>query len=1053
MLHPFCMPARRDLRTFRHAETGGGAASVDAATLEHPFLQLVRAGGTLVHFRRGSKRCTATREFTADCFGQAAYDARLAHQTRKVASENVARAAEGKPAKDMPVRPTHGWNVQSDLQVTAAERVNLNANAALLIVPGMFVFDIDPKKQEGLPPEQLDAAKATFSSHAANTYLHIAGVLQSAGFLQGVHYWTFRSRSGSYQIVLRVDADELCQWPTVAVLKDDLDNRLDLFAGRAGQSPWGAPTVASRYVLAPGSYAQPHPAAPGDGHAQICGELTHFDALPVVPGSVLSSVISSLQDMGMDYAEVASAKVDDRDDEPLENDAPDYIKGRESRVSVDLSAEVPVSLEELKRCIDGAAVEEPALIHGGCGWEKFGAEIIFPLAEGVVSGRVSKDDAVAALEYLSSLSTGVYDTAKDVTELENTIAKGKQRGGRTMASLMRFEKHAPKPSVQPTPPAAPVSSPQIVTPVAGSAGAQIMGAVTTVNLVNYNRCRGTRSYDIEVDPGVVAQFSHNSGISPALAAQAWPGGMGAGKNAVPRDNVPNAQAALLRLCALPAHDQGRIDVQYDTLSGSPMVRFRVAGTDAAGNPAWVPGEWARASDGATLQTLSNLVSRHNTSVSWSPQATTLRAAAANIAMSQAMCAPLVRMTEVPWDGVDRFDVNRPAGDHVLSAMRAEHSPEDAEAVRIHMRAHVMRLLSRGTKYDQMIILQGVQGLRKSTMLDVLAFESDWFGADLEVGMSDKEVVEITEGKFIIEVEELDGMIRRSAEDAKKLVSRRTIKVRASYAYAAEETRLQYALWGTTNDDRYLPDPRDNRRFWILRVGGHDAAGVATADDIKNVFDIDWFRANRQQLWAQVVHEVVQVHKRDSSALAPSDALVARMARKAQEAVLAPNSVADAVLLGLPHTLGALEEMHRRGDIIPIDAGSSKDTRASADEPYTGRWGIPVTTLGSLCEAGLGRSLNTQDQVALSSCWGKMSKAVEVRVVDASLNAKFREVVLGGKKRTVRVVPHKWGSFTMPTGYLKVDHPHGGGQHTVRVITGPDGVTPALQAVPGAVQAP
>lgn len=148
---------------------------------------------------------------------------------------------------------------------------------------------------------------------------------------------------------------------------------------------------------------------------------------------------------------------------------------------------------------------------------------------------------------------------------------------------------------------------------------------------------------------------------------------------------------------------------------------------------------------------------------------------------------------------------------------------------------VARVYHPGAKADHVLILEGKQGLRKSTALEALAGE-EWFtdGADR---LHDKDGVLNCSGKLIMELGELVAMTRAEATQIKAFFSRRTDRIRRPYGRSAEDIPRQTVFCGTTNAVEYLKDDTGNRRFWCVKVGKVDVEGI---------------RENRDQLWAEAV---------------------------------------------------------------------------------------------------------------------------------------------------------------------------------------------------------
>ncbi len=164
-----------------------------------------------------------------------------------------------------------------------------------------------------------------------------------------------------------------------------------------------------------------------------------------------------------------------------------------------------------------------------------------------------------------------------------------------------------------------------------------------------------------------------------------------------------------------------------------------------------------------------------------------------------------------------------------------------EIARLFMLGAVARAFEPGTKIDESVILEGVQGKRKSTFIETLAVRSEWY-CDLSANFDDpKACVEIMLGKWIVELGELSGMARSDIRAAKAFLARHTDKVRLAYAHRAQEFPRGCVFMGSTNDNGYLKDPTGGRRFWPAEC------------KIATPIDIERLRREVDQLWAEAYH--------------------------------------------------------------------------------------------------------------------------------------------------------------------------------------------------------
>lgn len=147
-----------------------------------------------------------------------------------------------------------------------------------------------------------------------------------------------------------------------------------------------------------------------------------------------------------------------------------------------------------------------------------------------------------------------------------------------------------------------------------------------------------------------------------------------------------------------------------------------------------------------------------------------------------------------------------------------------------------RVLQPGCKFDYMLILEGGQGLGKSTLARVLGGE--WF-ADTGLVLGDKDSYQNLQGVLVYEWGELDALTRAEVTKVKQFVSSQKDRFRASFDRRPKDYPRQVVFVGTTNESHYLSDPTGNRRFWPVRV--------------QRLIDLAWLRENLDQLFAEAVH--------------------------------------------------------------------------------------------------------------------------------------------------------------------------------------------------------
>lgn len=188
-----------------------------------------------------------------------------------------------------------------------------------------------------------------------------------------------------------------------------------------------------------------------------------------------------------------------------------------------------------------------------------------------------------------------------------------------------------------------------------------------------------------------------------------------------------------------------------------------------------------------------------------------------------------------WDGTDRVETL------LIDYFNATDNSYTRAVTRKMMVAAVARIVQPGTKFDSVLILNGPQGIGKSTFFAKLA--GDWFSDSLTLTeMKDKAGPEKLQGYWILELGELAGMRKTDVEVVKSFISRSDDKYRASYGVNVESHPRQCIIVGSTNaESGFLRDITGNRRFWPVRISGD---GKRKAWQM-SVYDVE-------QIWAETL---------------------------------------------------------------------------------------------------------------------------------------------------------------------------------------------------------
>ena len=192
-----------------------------------------------------------------------------------------------------------------------------------------------------------------------------------------------------------------------------------------------------------------------------------------------------------------------------------------------------------------------------------------------------------------------------------------------------------------------------------------------------------------------------------------------------------------------------------------------------------------------------------------------------------------------WDGIPRVDTL------LIDYLGAADNAYVRAVTRKTLCAAVTRIYAPGTKFDTMLVLNGPQGIGKSTLISRLAME--WFSDSLTLSdMNDgKTAPEKLQGYWIHEIGEMAGMRKADIDKVKSFVSRQDDKYRAAFGKRVTSHPRQCIFFGTTNaENGFLRDVTGNRRYWVVTTPGTGP---------KHPWELT--QSDVDQIWAEVLRLV------------------------------------------------------------------------------------------------------------------------------------------------------------------------------------------------------
>lgn len=203
-----------------------------------------------------------------------------------------------------------------------------------------------------------------------------------------------------------------------------------------------------------------------------------------------------------------------------------------------------------------------------------------------------------------------------------------------------------------------------------------------------------------------------------------------------------------------------------------------------------------------------------------------------------ICSAPDYMKSLTWDSTPRL------GSWLSHAFGTTNDEYHQSIGSNYMKGLVNRAMNPGAKFDNVLVLEGPQGAKKSQALAALGNINEQIN-HLETTMSagSKDFYLSFVGKLIVEFSEGETLTRSETKQLKGIITTCYDNYREPYARRSKDHPRWCVFAMTTNEDTYLKDDTGNRRWLPVKV-------------LLDECNIEWIKENREQLYAEAYHRVI-----------------------------------------------------------------------------------------------------------------------------------------------------------------------------------------------------
>lgn len=212
---------------------------------------------------------------------------------------------------------------------------------------------------------------------------------------------------------------------------------------------------------------------------------------------------------------------------------------------------------------------------------------------------------------------------------------------------------------------------------------------------------------------------------------------------------------------------------------------------------------------------------------------TIQEAAVSVGHDNVVNPPVDMIKSTVWD-------KKPRIEHWLNEVFGVEKTKVHESIASNwLKGLVNRVITPGCKFDTVLVLEGPQGIGKSTALRELA--NPWY-AETTMDIDTKDFQLILTQNIVVEFSEGASLSRSASAAMKQKITDQEDNFRKPYDRTSQKYPRHCVFAMTTNEEQYLKDSTGNRRW--LPVGLPDQPA-----------NIAWLRENRLQLFAEAYYKV------------------------------------------------------------------------------------------------------------------------------------------------------------------------------------------------------